>query len=119
MKTIRLFSGILVLSVILFSCSKSNDNNPDQNSNSAEPSANEVWIQGSTFNPATITVAPGTRVTWVNKDGMTHTVTSDATLFDSGNLGSNATYGFVFTSAGTYPYHCKIHTGMTGTVVVK
>lgn len=118
MKTIRLFSGILVLSVILFSCSKSNDNNPDQNSSSTGPTANEVWIQGSAFNPATLTVSTGTRVTWQNKDGMTHTVTSDATLFDSGNLGTNASFSFVFTTAGTYAYHCKIHTGMTGTVVV-
>jgi plastocyanin len=33
-------------------------------------------------------------------------------------LGNGATYQHTFASAGTYPYHCSIHTFMQGTVIV-
>jgi plastocyanin len=39
-----------------------------------------ISIQNMTataFNPGSITVGPGTQVTWTNNDGTTHTVTSD------------------------------------------
>jgi plastocyanin len=35
-------------------------------------------------------------------------------LFDKGG-----TFNFTFTEAGTYPYHCSIHPGMTSTVIVE
>jgi plastocyanin len=84
----------------------------------APQGANEVYIQGSAFSPATITVAVNTTVVWTNKDGIAHTVTSDTDVFDSGNMAANATYSFTFTTAGTYPYHCTYHPGMLGSVVV-
>src|SRR3989442_756413 len=58
-------------------------------------------------------------VTWVNKDTVTHTVTSDgSSLFDSGFMPTGATFQFTFTMAGTYPYYCTVHPFMKGTVVV-
>ncbi len=36
----------------------------------------------------------------------------------SGNIAPNGTYQHTFSAAGTYPYHCSIHSVMTGTVVV-
>jgi plastocyanin len=82
------------------------------------PGADEVFIQGMTFTPATITVTAGTTITWTNKDSYAHTVTSDTPLFDSGNLGSNKSFTYTFATAGTFPYHCNIHTSMTAKVVV-
>jgi len=95
-------------------CSKSSDSTP------ATPAqgANEVWIQNTAFNPLSITVAVNTTVKWTNKDGVAHTVTSDSSLFDSGNMNSGSTYSHQFTIAGTYPYHCTYHSMMSGKVIV-
>ena len=82
------------------------------------PGTNEVWIQGMAFTPATITVAAGTTITWTNKMTISHTVTSDAGLFNSGTLDPNGTFSFTFATAGTYPYHCSIHPTMTAKVIV-
>jgi plastocyanin len=85
---------------------------------SGGPGANAVFIQGTAFSPATITVAAGTTITWTNKDSFNHTVTSNSPLFDSGAMGNGGTFSYTFTAAGTYPYHCSLHLSMTGTVIV-
>jgi plastocyanin len=112
---------ILILS-ILSSCSKSSvydTSNPGPGpGNKGGPGANEVWIQNMAFNPSSITVAAGTTVTWTNKDAITHTVTSDSNLFNSGNITGSSTFSFKFDTAGTYNYHCSIHNSMTGKVIV-
>jgi len=82
------------------------------------PSGNNVTIQSSAFSPTAITVTAGATVTWTNKDAIAHTVTSDASLFDSGSIAANGVYSYTFATAGTYHYHCTFHTMMTGTVVV-
>lgn len=86
---------------------------------SPSPGANEVFIQNYAFNPSTITVPVNTTITWTNKDPVNHTVTSDNGLFDSGAIQSKGIYSRQFTTAGTYPYHCSIHTYMTGNVIVQ
>ncbi len=77
-----------------------------------------VNIQNFAFTPAVITVTVGTTVTWTNIDASDHTVTSDTSLFDSGNLAQNATFSFTFNQVGSFAYHCAIHPGMTGRVDV-
>jgi plastocyanin len=124
----RLFIGTSLLFAILLvsnSCSKSSsdtmngmNNNPYGTGNSAGPGTNEVFIQNMAFNPATITITAGTTITWTNKDGYAHTVTSDTNLFNSGNIGTNGTFSYTFATAGTYQYHCAIHASMTAKVVV-
>jgi plastocyanin len=109
-----LASLILLASIIIFSCSKSDSNK----TNTPAPS-NSVSIANMSFAPATITVSPGTTVTWTNNDNMTHTVTADDNSFDSGNLTSGSNYSRTFSVAGTYPYHCTIHPNMTAKVVVQ
>jgi plastocyanin len=76
-------------------------------------------LSGSAFNPATITVARGTTVTWKNNDGMTHTSTSDTGVWDTGDIVSGGTKTTTFNTAGTFPFHCIYHAGMKGTVVVQ
>jgi plastocyanin len=91
------------------------------------PGANEVWMQGSVFVPATRTVTTGTSVTWTNKDNITHNITSSsvpvgASAFASGSVNLNGGFSTQLTVAGTYQYFCTIHgtatTGMHGTIVV-
>jgi plastocyanin len=63
-------------------------------------------------------VAVGTSVTWGNTGQANHTTTSDTALWDSGTLSSSQTFSRTFATAGVFPYHCTIHTGMTGTITV-
>src|SRR5579884_471791 len=77
-----------------------------------------VTIANFAFAPGSITVAPGTTVTWTNTDSVAHTVTADDKSWGSGSLSKNATYSFSFTQPGTYTYHCSIHPDMTGTIIV-
>jgi plastocyanin len=115
--------GITILFAILTisnSCSKSSSmyGMGNNNGSSGSPGANEVWIEGMAFTPSVITVAAGTTITWTNKASIAHTVTSDKGLFDSGDISSNGTFTFKFTTAGSYPYHCAVHPSMTAKVVV-
>jgi plastocyanin len=82
------------------------------------PGVNEVWIQNLAFNPPTITVAAGTTITWTNKDATTHHLVSSQAPFDSGDMGSGATFSYKFSSSGSFFYYCSIHPSMTGTVIV-
>jgi plastocyanin len=81
--------------------------------------ANEVSIQSFAFDPKVLTVPVNTTVKWTNNDAVTHTVTSDSPLFNSGNLAPGDTFSFLFTATGTYTYHCSIHTDMTASIVVQ
>src|SRR2546425_3097384 len=76
----------------------------------------------SSFSPNPLTISVGDSVTWKNNGPAVHTVTSDAgqaTSFDSGNIAVGATFDQVFSQAGTFKYHCTIHAGMTGSVIVQ
>lgn len=111
-------SGAVMLFMVFLlsnSCQKSDSNNGN---GSKGQGANEVYIQNMSFSPGTLTITVGTTVKWTNKDGVTHTVTSDNGLFNSGNIASNGTYTYSFTSTGTFEYHCAIHPSMLGTVKV-
>jgi len=112
--------ALLFIFILLNSCMNTNDPTYTKTSNTTTGTqgANEVYIQGMAFSPVTLTVTAGTTVTWTNKDAMAHTVTSDSTLFVSGNIVANGTYSYTFNSAGTYPYHCAIHPTMKAKVIV-
>jgi plastocyanin len=71
------------------------------------------------FTPPDRTVDVGATVTWLNTDRETHTSTSDATGWNSGSISPGQQFSFTFRSAGTFPYHCSIHPGMVGSVVVR
>ena len=130
----RFLAGITLLFTLLSisgSCTKSSTyNTPSGNTTGsntgsntgskggAVPGANEVWIQNMTFDPSSITVTAGTTVTWTNKDAIGHTVTSDSGFFDSGNIGTNGTYSYMFATEGTFNYHCKVHPAMIASVTV-
>jgi len=78
-----------------------------------------VNIQGSAFVPPTTTVHVGDTVTWTNRDAFSHTSTSDTGAWDTGVIRAAASGSFTFTAAGTFAYHCAIHSFMHGTIVVQ
>jgi len=80
-----------------------------------------VTIDNFAFDPPSLTVAPGTKVVWTNKDEEPHTVTSvdkDAS-FKSAGLDTDDSFSFTFDKPGTYKYFCSVHPHMVGTIVVK
>ncbi|MFE1598916.1 cupredoxin domain-containing protein [Methylobacterium sp. ID0610] len=85
----------------------------------AEPPAAEIRIDNFTFSPATITVAAGTQVTWINGDDIPHTVVADDRSFRSRTLDTEDRVSITFRTAGTYRYFCSLHPHMVGTVVVQ
>src|SRR5580765_6444804 len=71
------------------------------------------------FAPDALSVDAGTTVTWTNTDSVAHTSTSDASGWDSGIVAPGGQFSRSFQTAGTFRYHCAIHPGMVGTVVVR
>ena len=75
----------------------------------------------NTFSPNTVTIAKGGTVTW-SIGTRNHNVT-----FFGGSAGAptniptatNTTASRTFPTAGSFPYNCTLHAGMTGIVVVQ
>ncbi len=79
-----------------------------------------VSIANFKYGPASLTVKPGTKVTFVNHDKTAHTATAGATpSFDSGTIKPGQKATVTFTKPGTYAYICQFHAFMHGTVVVR
>ena len=81
----------------------------------------EIDIKNFAFVPATLTVAAGTAVTWVNQDEEPHNIVDLAKphVFRSQGIDGGDKYTFVFDKPGTYEYVCSVHPHMHGTIVVK
>lgn len=65
--------------------------------------------EGSLFSPATLTVAPGGRVTWKNLGTLPQTVTSasESAAWDSGPLYPGEQWTRLFDAPGTYLYQTR------------
>lgn len=76
-------------------------------------------LKNRAYVPDALDVAVGTTVTWTNTDSTSHTSTSDTPGWDSGIVAPGRQFSFAFQKAGTFSYHCAIHPGMVGSVVVR
>ena len=70
------------------------------------------------FSPPTVNINVNDSVKWTWA-GSPHSTTSDTGLWESGVLGTGATFTQTFTSAGSFPFHCSVHPFMTGTIGVQ
>jgi plastocyanin len=87
------------------------------------PAGNTVAATPSlAFTPSSLTVNAGETVTFAF-GAVAHNVTFDtpvaATPADIPGNNSNVSVDRAFTTAGTYRYHCTIHPGMAGSIVVR
>ncbi len=89
------------------------------NGQQAAAATAEVKIDNFSFGAAVLMVAPGTTVTWTNRDDIPHTVVSTEGVFKSKVLDTDEKFSYTFVKAGTFPYFCSIHPKMTGKVVVQ
>jgi plastocyanin len=92
--------------------------------------AADVTIENFAFDPTPVTIAPGDSVTWTWAGPDTnHSVTSDsssAEAFDSDPVTppfsghpQGDTFSHTFGTAGSFTYHCQIHSSMHGKVIVQ
>lgn len=79
----------------------------------------QVRIASFRFDPETLVVAPGTTVTWLNEDEEIHTITSSDGLFTSSALEDAESFSRVYSTPGTFEYHCALHPQMNGKVIVR
>ncbi|MGE5142847.1 MAG: cupredoxin family copper-binding protein [Acidobacteriota bacterium] len=84
----------------------------------AHAAGHTVTMDGVKFEPATITVAPGDTVTWINKDPFPHTATA-AGVFDSREIAPGKSWKWTARKAGVYDYVCTLHPTMKGTITVQ
>jgi plastocyanin len=77
-----------------------------------------VVIKNFSFSPKPITVKTGSTITVINDDNTTHTLTANNGAFNTGDVGGGQNGHITVDRAGTFAYHCTIHTFMTGTARV-
>ncbi|MEP6764971.1 MAG: plastocyanin/azurin family copper-binding protein, partial [Gemmatimonadaceae bacterium] len=72
------------------------------------------------FNAPTVSINVGGTVTWAF-GAVTHNVTFGVGAGVPANIGNttSASVSRTFTTAGSYPYSCTLHAGMSGTVIVQ
>lgn len=85
---------------------------------SGAPAGTSVRMFGSRFQPATLTIVLGATVRWFNDDALSHTVSAPDASWDSGNLSPGAAFERTYDLPGTFPYLCRYHPGMVGTIEV-
>jgi plastocyanin len=66
------------------------------------------------FDPAEITIAPGTTIRWENKGKHKHTITADDGNFDSGQILASGTFEQRFDKVGDLPVYCINHGDVGG-----
>ena len=81
---------------------------------STDPATVEVSIAGRAFSPGRVQAKVGDVIAFTNADSVPHTATLDELDCTTESLGKDATGALTFTEAGTYAFHCRIHSDMTG-----
>ena len=114
----RIVGPLVALALVLAACGSSASSAPSAAAPAGSSAGGAVAIIDFAFQPASISVAKGTTVTWTNTGATAHTVTADDASFDSGNVDVGKTFSTTANTAGTIAYHCTIHPQMKATIVV-
>ncbi len=112
--------AVLVLSAVLAVGACGGSDKKDQKTTGAVGVDPSVRIVSFQFTPQTLTVKPGTKVTWTNTDTAVHSIKDTSPLATpvSPDLGKDATFSITYEQSGAYSFICGIHQYMTGTVTV-
>lgn len=83
------------------------------------PNLLTVTITNGVFSPNPVMVTVGQSVNWHNTDAVAHTAT-DPGVFDTGSIPPFSAHdnAVLFSTIGTYNYHCTLHANETATVIV-
>lgn len=118
---------ILVIAVVGIALLGSDESNKPVTSTSNVEAAAEVEILNNSFNPATLKIKAGSKVTWTNQEDLEHWVAANPFPTHSDLPGLNAgkkmqkgeTYSYTFDTPGTYHYHDDLSPTTNGTIIVE
>ena len=127
MPRLPLLSGLVAL--VLAGCGGDGGGDGSAAKTAAKPAAPKgasVQIKTFNFQPDPLKVKAGQKVTFINLDSTTHTVTAgtrkkpDKATFDA-SLDQDGRFEYTFDKPGEYDYFCDLHSGdgMVGKVVVE
>jgi plastocyanin len=110
----RTAATLLAVAALVAACSNSTGSNPGGHTTA-------LTVTNNAFNPTPDTVPAGqVTFTWVNASN-SHNVTwltGPGTLPANSSTMTSGSYQATLAQ-GTYTYHCTIHSGMNGTIVVQ
>jgi plastocyanin len=114
-KTIALLCAVTLLNLSAFALG-----GDMKNADETTTKQNKIEIKDFAFNPQTITVKSGEKITWINRDEEPHTVVSVQKQFKKSTaLDTDQEFTITAGAPGTYTYFCSVHPKMTGTIIVK
>jgi plastocyanin len=114
-KTTALLCGIAFLSLSVFALG-----GDMKNDSATSGKQNRIEIKDFAFNPQTLRVKSGEKITWINRDEEPHTVVSVEKQFKkSSALDTDQEFTITAGAPGTYTYFCSVHPKMTGTIIVE
>jgi plastocyanin len=122
-RSIVSFAFIFVLGLFASACGESTTA-PSGGGSGGSSTLFTIFIAGNlgaqSYSPNPLTIKVGQMVNWKNNDSIQHTATLSG-VFDTGLIPPMSAKNAPVTmnTPGTYTYHCTIHPGMVGTIVVQ
>ena len=125
-KTFSLFAALMVSGALAAGCSGSGSGSAKSGTGTSSKGATTttksngapvttISAQGFKFMPANANVVVGQEITFDNQDNARHSITADDGSFQTETV-KKAKSTFTVTKAGSYPFHCSVHSYMTGTI---
>lgn len=78
-----------------------------------------VIIGDFKFTPEVLSVKPGDRIVWVNRDIVPHTATALDKSWDTGAIASNESREMIVKPVQTLAYYCLYHPVMTANLLLQ
>jgi plastocyanin len=122
-----LFALVAVLALAGAACSSDSSTPSDGGSSSGggacaadtATATESITAAGFAFDPNCLTVATGGTISLSNGDTTTHSFTLDDAAADvSVDIPAGGSAEATAPAAGTYGFHCRFHSSMTGTLIV-
>lgn len=83
-----------------------------------DPGDVAVTVKDFAFEPTEISAKVGQVIAFTNTGAAPHTASLDDGSCATPNINAGAADGLTFSAAGSYPFHCAIHSQMKGTFTV-
>ena len=109
--------GLFAVSIVFAACSSDDGATGTKSETGSTAGETTITIEGSAFDPNTITVSGPTEVTITNRDSFTHTFTLDDGSVSELIAGGDTAIVTIDVSETT-GWVCNIHPEMTGTIEV-
>jgi plastocyanin len=77
-----------------------------------------VSIKDFEFSPSAISAKVGDVIGFTNDGAASHSATLDEGDCSTEILSAGSAGGLTFAKAGAYPFHCKVHSSMVGTITI-